>query len=120
MTMSVYRLSPDGTRHPVSPQVVVGDPQGPGMPIEPARSSAYPPCACRRCKGRARTPVPVLPVRSGWCHWHGGPSGTARIIHLIERASGPPYPQTACAPCREQRGLIALTDTTPREALWNV
>ncbi|MGW6460422.1 hypothetical protein ACWF94_31620 [Streptomyces sp. NPDC055078] len=57
---------------------------------------------------------------SGWCHWHGGPSGTARTIHLIERASGLSYAQTACAPCREQRGLIALVDHVPGELLWSV
>ncbi|TLQ43497.1 hypothetical protein FEF34_10380 [Streptomyces marianii] len=41
----------------------------------------------------------------GWCHWHDGPSGTARLVDAHERQSGPPVALYACAPCREQRGL---------------
>lgn len=41
----------------------------------------------------------------GWCHWHKGTSGTAVLIELVPRQSGPDYARYACAPCREQRGL---------------
>ncbi|MBM9624815.1 hypothetical protein [Streptomyces zhihengii] len=40
-----------------------------------------------------------------WCHWHGGPSGTAQFVRHQERQSGPPLPLYACDPCREQRDL---------------
>ncbi|MGW6456661.1 hypothetical protein ACWF94_12185 [Streptomyces sp. NPDC055078] len=93
---------------------------GDGDPTTVPESQVYPPCACHRCKRRTRPSATALPVRSGWCHWHGGPSGTARTINLIERASGPPYPQTACAPCREQRHLTVLADRVPGELLWSV
>ncbi|NWF31278.1 hypothetical protein HW130_34495 [Streptomyces sp. PKU-EA00015] len=43
--------------------------------------------------------------RSDWCHWHKGPSETARQVRLVERQSGSPLPLYACAPCREQRDL---------------
>jgi len=46
----------------------------------------------------------------GWCYWHQGPSGTAEEVQTIERASGPPVPLTACAPCREQRGLATVSE----------
>ncbi|MFJ8766680.1 hypothetical protein [Streptomyces clavifer] len=42
----------------------------------------------------------------GWCHWHKGTSGTAVLIEMVERQSGPAYGLYACAPCREQRGLV--------------
>ncbi|MFE7108377.1 hypothetical protein ACFU98_47535 [Streptomyces sp. NPDC057575] len=44
-----------------------------------------------------------------WCHWHKGPSGTAVLVDVIEQASGPGAGLYACAPCREQRGLVPLT-----------
>ena len=50
----------------------------------------------------------------GWCHWHKGPSGTARVVAYAEQTSGPGHPLTACAPCREQRGLTAIDD----DAAW--
>lgn len=43
-----------------------------------------------------------------WCHWHKGPSQTAVVVDAIERTSGPPILRWACAPCREQRGLVAV------------
>ncbi|QNP67747.1 hypothetical protein [Streptomyces genisteinicus] len=42
----------------------------------------------------------------GWCHWHKGPSGSAEFVDVLERQSGPPIELYACAPCREQRGLV--------------
>jgi hypothetical protein len=45
-----------------------------------------------------------------WCHWHKGPSETAVLVDAIERNSAPPMPLYACAPCREQRGLVPLAD----------
>jgi hypothetical protein len=45
-----------------------------------------------------------------WCDWHKGPSETAVLVDAIERNSAPPIPRYACAPCREQRGLIPLAD----------
>lgn len=45
-----------------------------------------------------------------WCDWHKGPSGTAVIVDAIERNSAPPVALWACAPCREQRGLVPLAD----------
>jgi hypothetical protein len=47
-----------------------------------------------------------------WCNWHKGPSGTAVIVDAIERNSAPPIALWACAPCREQRGLVPLADRT--------
>ncbi|MET9479904.1 hypothetical protein [Streptomyces sp. NPDC006638] len=44
------------------------------------------------------------------CDWHEGPSGTARLVRIIESASGPGASLYACAPCREQRDLTALAD----------
>jgi hypothetical protein len=46
----------------------------------------------------------------GWCHWHRGSSGTARLVQIIEQASGPGAGLYACAPCREQRGLVPVAD----------
>ena len=44
--------------------------------------------------------------QSGFCHLHGAESATAEVIQIIERPSGAaPYALSACAPCREQRGL---------------
>ncbi|MFG2759491.1 hypothetical protein [Streptomyces wuyuanensis] len=40
-----------------------------------------------------------------YCHWHKGPSGSARLVSAVERQSGPPVPLYACAPCREQHRL---------------
>ncbi|MFE0079160.1 hypothetical protein [[Kitasatospora] papulosa] len=45
----------------------------------------------------------------GWCHWHKGTSGTAVLINIVEQQSGPGFRQYACAPCREQRGLVPYT-----------
>jgi hypothetical protein len=47
---------------------------------------------------------------ASWCHWHKGPSETAVVVDAIERNSAPPIPLWACAPCREQRGLVPLAD----------
>ncbi|MFE2750133.1 hypothetical protein ACFXKX_38515 [Streptomyces scopuliridis] len=46
-----------------------------------------------------------------WCDFHKGPSQTARLVRIIETASGPGRGMYACAPCREQRGLTPVTDT---------
>lgn len=46
----------------------------------------------------------------GWCHWHVGPSQTAVLVDAIERPSAAPFSLYACAPCREQRGLVPLAD----------
>ncbi|MEU2251154.1 hypothetical protein [Streptomyces sp. NPDC019224] len=46
----------------------------------------------------------------GWCHWHKGPSGTAVLVHVIEQGSGPGVRLYACAPCREQRGLVPASE----------
>ncbi|MGW6262486.1 hypothetical protein [Streptomyces sp. NPDC055085] len=43
-----------------------------------------------------------------WCHWHEGPSQTALMVDTVERRGDSPLPLYACAPCREQRGLIPL------------
>ncbi len=48
--------------------------------------------------------------RSGWCHWHKGPSGTAVLVQVIEQNSGPGAALYACAPCREQRGLVPIAE----------
>jgi len=45
-----------------------------------------------------------------WCHWHKGRSETAVLVDAIEKNSAPPHPLYACAPCREQRGLIPMAD----------
>ncbi|MFG2311179.1 hypothetical protein ACGFS9_21290 [Streptomyces sp. NPDC048566] len=57
----------------------------------------------------ARTPTGEA-TGYGWCHWHRGHSQTARLIQIIEQASGPGAGLYACAPCREQRGLTAYSD----------
>jgi hypothetical protein len=44
------------------------------------------------------------------CDYHKGPSSTAVVVDTIERQSAPPIPVWACAPCREQRGLVPLAD----------
>ncbi|WP_432104881.1 hypothetical protein [Streptomyces sp. bgisy091] len=49
-------------------------------------------------------------ARQGHCHWHRGPSGTAVLVQIIEQCSGPGAGLYACAPCREQRGLVPLAD----------
>ncbi|MFF4012396.1 hypothetical protein [Streptomyces sp. NPDC001717] len=41
-----------------------------------------------------------------WCHWHIGSSRTALPIRFAGRSGGPPVLLYACAPCREQRGLL--------------
>ncbi|WP_455361989.1 hypothetical protein [Streptomyces sp. SYSU K21746] len=49
-------------------------------------------------------------AQAGWCHWHRGPSGTAQLIRTVPRTSGGDSAANslfACAPCREQRGLVA-------------
>ncbi|MET8478179.1 hypothetical protein ABZV68_13350 [Streptomyces clavifer] len=46
----------------------------------------------------------------GWCHWHEGGSGTAVLVRVIEQGSGPGATLYACAPCREQRGLVPFVD----------
>lgn len=52
-----------------------------------------------------------------WCHWHKGPSGTAVLVDVIEQASGPGAGLYACAPCREQRGLVPLAEQ-PQEVAY--
>jgi len=47
----------------------------------------------------------------GYCAWHKGPTGTAVLIEMVERQSGPPYGRYVCAPCREQRGLVPYKKT---------
>lgn len=49
-------------------------------------------------------------VPAGRCDYHKGPSETAVLVDAIEKNSAPPVPLYACAPCREQRGLIPLAD----------
>ncbi|HBF83980.1 MAG TPA: hypothetical protein DD420_29865 [Streptomyces sp.] len=53
----------------------------------------------------------------GWCHWHKGSSGTAVLIRVIEQGSGPGAALYACAPCREQRGLVPF-DEQPDETAY--
>lgn len=44
-----------------------------------------------------------------FCHLHGGIDPTAEVIQIVERPSGAaPYPLSACAPCRKERGLAVL------------
>ena len=60
-----------------------------------------------------RTDLPPTSTESpsyGWCDWHKGPSGTAVLVQVIEQSSGPGGGLYACAPCREQRGLVPFTD----------
>lgn len=45
---------------------------------------------------------------TAWCHWHKGPSGTARLVDVIDQSSAPGSPQYACAPCRDQHHLTAI------------
>jgi hypothetical protein len=46
-----------------------------------------------------------------WCHYHRGPSQTARLVRVIKSESGGPGGGLyACAPCREQRGLTPVAD----------
>ncbi|MGW3813430.1 hypothetical protein [Streptomyces sp. NPDC005046] len=54
--------------------------------------------------------TPASPTRPGWCHYHRGQSETAVLVDAIERNSAPPIALYACAPCREQRGLLPLAD----------
>ncbi|KOG84487.1 hypothetical protein ACZ90_02555 [Streptomyces albus subsp. albus] len=49
----------------------------------------------------------------GWCHWHEGPSGTAVMVRVVEQGSGPGAALYACAPCREQRGLVPFSEQQP-------
>ncbi|PWS43897.1 hypothetical protein DKT74_14250 [Streptomyces sp. ZEA17I] len=56
------------------------------------------------------------PVPFGWCHWHKGPSGTAVLVQIIEQNSGPGVGLYACAPCREQRGLVTYSEQTHEAA----
>ncbi|MBT2488927.1 hypothetical protein J7E96_10400 [Streptomyces sp. ISL-96] len=51
-----------------------------------------------------------------WCHWHKGPSLTAALIDAVEQTSGPGYAKYACAPCREQRGLVPAAGAPERPA----
>lgn len=55
------------------------------------------------------TPTPAASA-FGWCHWHKGASGTAALIRVIEQGSGPGAGLYACAPCREQRGLVPVDE----------
>ncbi|WP_189886237.1 hypothetical protein [Streptomyces xantholiticus] len=47
----------------------------------------------------------------GFCHFHGGDSGTALPVKSVIRNSGPDVLLYACAPCREQRRLTPLRGT---------
>lgn len=77
MTIKVYRVLPDGTREPVSHEQVTA-------PLDIPASQGFPPCSCPRCKA------------GSWCSFHLGPSSTAAPVDEH---------RSACAPCREQRGL---------------
>ncbi|MCX4920197.1 hypothetical protein [Streptomyces sp. NBC_00687] len=59
---------------------------------------------------QAASPAESPDERNRWCHWHKGSSETAVLVDAIERNSAPPVALYACAPCREQRRLIALSD----------
>lgn len=48
--------------------------------------------------------------RASWCDWHEGPSQTAVMVDTVERRGDSPLPLYACAPCREQRGLIPSSE----------
>ncbi|MFJ3141416.1 hypothetical protein ACIPJM_02990 [Streptomyces halstedii] len=56
------------------------------------------------------TPSNAAYVPFGWCHWHKGPSGTAVLVTIIEQGSGPGAGLYACAPCRDQRGLLPVAE----------
>ncbi|MEU2660192.1 hypothetical protein ABZ615_33350 [Streptomyces sp. NPDC007325] len=79
MTIKVYRVLADGTREPVSHEQV-------SKPLDIPGGRGFPPCTCPRCRA------------GGWCDFHDGPTSTAAPVgeHRF-----------ACAPCREQRGLLA-------------
>lgn len=56
------------------------------------------------------TPHPDVPVPPGWCHWHGNTDPTSRVVIEVNRSSGPPQDQSACATCQARYGLIPLAD----------
>ncbi|QES07564.1 hypothetical protein DEJ44_19450 [Streptomyces venezuelae] len=85
MTISVYQVTPDGTRSLVSHEQVT-------PPTEAPATTAFAPCRCPRCL-------------QGWCDFHQGPSSTDTRVDEHRRA---------CAPCREQRGLAPLTEVGQR------
>lgn len=60
---------------------------------------------------------PTATAADGWCHWHEGPSGTARLIRTTEQTSGPGRQMYACAPCREFHRL-PTTEADPSDAAW--
>lgn len=68
----------------------------------------------------AGTAVTEEPPPYDRCDWHDGPSGTARLIRIIERSSGPSVSLRACAPCREQRDLTPLADIPMGEWLASI
>ena len=46
-----------------------------------------------------------------WCHFHQGESGTAVQVDVADAGSGPGgFEIHACAPCREQRGLVPWSE----------
>lgn len=59
---------------------------------------------------QARGSLAILSAGPRWCHWHEGPSQTAVMVDAVERRDDSPLPLYACAPCREQRGLIPLAE----------
>ncbi|MBC2867321.1 hypothetical protein [Streptomyces mexicanus] len=54
--------------------------------------------------------APDSPRTIAWCSWHQGLSGTARLVRIIEQASGPGAGLYACAPCREAYRLVPVAD----------
>lgn len=51
-----------------------------------------------------------VPKPPGWCDWHGNVDPTSRVVIEINRSSGPPHDQSACATCRHQYKLQALSE----------
>lgn len=55
---------------------------------------------------------PGAPTAIAFCAWHGDVARDVRLIHVHEAGSGPGTAggKFACPPCRDQYGLIPLTD----------
>jgi hypothetical protein len=55
---------------------------------------------------------PPEPRTIAYCNWHRGLSDTARLVRVpADQGSGRGAPGLfACAPCREQHGLVPLED----------
>ena len=54
--------------------------------------------------------TPETRTSYAWCSWHQGISGTARLVHTVERMSGPTIGLFACADCRTVYRLTPLAD----------